>query len=285
VRRLADAGWRVRALTRRPADDLPAERVTGDLADEAGLARLCEGAEVLFHVAGLVKARRAGAFAAVNHAGALRAAEAARGAGRVVLVSSLTARAPHLSAYAASKHAAETALAEALGPRLTVVRPPAIYGPGDRELLPVFQAARTSPFLPLLDPAARVAMIHVEDAAAQIAAAADVPGGGVWALSDARPDGYAWRELMTTAAAAVGRRPRLVRAPAGVVRLLGLWGDLLALGGGNPMLRSGKARELLHWDWAISPQEQAAGLPAARYTLAAGFDHTIAWYRTARWLK
>ncbi len=257
--------------------------IQGDLHDPAALAALCADAQVVIHGAAIVKARIAGEFQRVNVDGARRLAEAARGP--VMLISSLAAREPGLSPYAASKRAAETAMAEVLGARLTVVRPPAIYGPADRELLPLFQAAAVSPILPLLSPGARLAVIHVEDAARQIAALAARPTGGIWALSDDRPDGYSWSEVMTEAAAACGRSPRLMAIPAGVVRGVGGLGDLAAALGGNPMLTSGKTRELLHPDWTLGAGERAPGLPPCAYPLPKGFAHTVAWYRSASWMK
>src|SRR3546814_13777013 len=65
----------------------------------------------------------------------------------------------------------------------------------------------------LLDPAARTALIHVEDAAREIVAQAESPAPDAVCLSDARPEGYEWREIMQTAAEAFGRRPRRVRVP------------------------------------------------------------------------
>ena len=65
----------------------------------------------------------------------------------------------------------------------------------------------------------------------------------------------------------------------------GITNDFRALLGANPMLTSGKARELLHPDWAISPGEQVDGLPAPIHTLSSGFSATVAWYRYAAWMK
>ena len=290
---LAREGWRVRILSRRdPVDplwrDVVPEVVLGDLKDEAAVARLCAGADVVIHAAGLVKAPNRGAFDAVNVAGARRVAQAADRAGtpHAVLVSSLTAREPQLSHYSASKQAGETAMADVLGKRLTVARPCAIYGPGDRELLPVFRAAAVSPVLPVLDETARVAMIHVEDAARQTAAlAAAQPAGRTFALSDSRVEGYSWRELMAEAARACGRTPRFAPIPKAIVHALGITNDFTALFGGSPMLTSAKARELLHSDWAIAPEERSPEAPAVLYNLAEGFSATVAWYRSAAWMK
>lgn len=280
-------------LTRRapaePWNPLPPEIVSGDLADEAALGRLCAGADVLIHSAGLVKARSRADFDAVNVAGARSVAVAAGGAGvgHVVLVSSLTAREPDLSHYSASKAAGEVAMREVLGEALTVARPCAIYGPGDRELLPVFQAAAASPVLPLLGAPARVAMIHVADAAGQVVALAATRrnGDSVVVLCDSRPDGYSWRELMAEAARACGRTPQFLPVPSALIRAIGITNDFTALLGATPMLTSAKARELLHPNWAVAPEEQSEAVPPARYDLQSGFATTVAWYRSAGWMK
>jgi nucleoside-diphosphate-sugar epimerase len=262
------------------------EIVPGDLADPAALGRLCAGADVLIHGAGLVKARSRAAFFDVNADGAARVAEAAREAAHVVFVSSLTAREPALSHYSASKAAGEAAMAGALGGRLTIARPCAIYGPGDRELLPVFQAAARSPVLPVLDSAARVAMIHVDDAARQIAAlAATGPTRRPVTLTDDRPQGYSWRELMAEAARACGRTPRFAPIPKALVRAAGITNDFIRVFGGTPMLTSAKARELLHPDWSVDPDERPDNAPPVLYSLQRGFQETVAWYRTAAWMK
>lgn len=293
MRALGDAGWRVRILSRRdPVDllwrELTPEVVAGDLSDGDALARLCAGADTVIHAAGLVKAKSRAAFDAVNVEGARRVAMAAREADvpHVLLVSSLTAREPRLSHYSASKRAGEEAMAAILGERLTVARPCAIYGPADRELLPVFQAAAISPVLPLLGESARVAMIHVADAAAQVAGlAAARPSGRVVALSDSRTEGYGWRELMSEAARACGRSPRFAPAPQALIRAIGITNDFTVLAGVTPMLTSAKVRELLHPNWAIAPEERAEGLQPAKFDLSAGFRDTVAWYRTAAWMK
>lgn len=266
--------------------DVEPEVVVGDLADEPALQRLARGADVLIHAAGLVKAPSRAAFDAVNTQGAHRVALAAREVPHTVLVSSLTAREPGLSHYAASKRAGEEAMRTVLGPRLTVARPCAIYGPGDRELLPVFRAAAVSPVLPVISDRARVAMIHVEDAARQVAAlVATAPQGRVVALCDDRPEGYSWRELMGAAALACGRPPRFARVPAALVRAIGITNDFTALLGGSPMLTSAKARELLHPNWAIAREERQDALAQVRHDLASGFSATVAWYRSAALMK
>ncbi|MGA0602095.1 NAD-dependent epimerase/dehydratase family protein [Caulobacter sp. KR2-114] len=289
---LIGAGWRVRVLCRRDPD--PAfwegaapQIVRGDLDDAAALDRLCEGAEVVIHGAGLIKAMDLAGFLAVNEAGSARVAAAARTAGaRLLAISSLAAREPALSDYAASKAAGEAAARAAFGEALSVLRPPAIYGPGDRETLALFRLAATSSLLPLPgDPAARLALAHVDDVCAEVLRLAEAPTPGTWAVGGERPQGYAWREVFQTAAAVFGRRIDFVPVGPTVLRAAGA---LSAFGGrltGQPAIFGpGKVRELLHTDWSVSPAEQAPGAAPARFDLAAGFAATVAWYRAAGWL-
>lgn len=265
--------------------DIAIEVTPGDLRELDAIQRLCEGAEVVVHAAGIVKARDDRDFQSINAQGARRLAEAARNADHVVLVSSLSAREPQLSPYANSKRQGEIEMAEVLGDRLTVARPCAIYGPGDRELLPVFQAAAVLPALPVWSKTARIAMIEVSDAARAVAALAVSRPGGVIALCDDQPEGYGWRDLMGAAARAVGKSARFVPASPVFVRLAGLTNDFTRVFGATPMLTSAKARELLHENWAVAASERI-GAPAIGATpLAEGFSTAVAWYRSAGWMK
>lgn len=257
----------------------------GDLHDEAALAGLCKGADLVIHNAGLVKARSRAAFDRVNIDGARRVGKAAHAAPHVILISSLTAREPDLSHYSASKLGGEISMRALLGDRLTVARPCAIYGPGDHELLSVFRAADRLPVLPIMSATARVTMIHVADAARQIVDLANHAPGHVVALSDSCSEGYTWRDLMAEVAAACGTSPRLVPVPHALIRGIGVTNDFTTLLGRVPMLTSPKVRELLHPDWAITPKEQPIALPPPLYDLRRGFAHTVSWYREARWMK
>lgn len=288
VRALAEQGWSVRVLVRREPvhpfwRGLEPEAVIGDLGDEQSLDRLCQGADALVHAAGLIKARSRAAFAQVNEAGARRVAESAARAGvaRVVLVSSLAAREPQLSHYAATKRAGEAAVLGILGERLIILRPPAVYGPGDEATLPLFRIAQRGPILPAFDRDARISLIHAEDAAGQIAAALQAPAPKpLFALSDGRPEGYAWREIMQAAVEALGARTTVVDLPSWTITAAGGAAALAQMAGANPILSPGKARELRHLDWSVRPDERWPEAPPARYELRSGFAQTVAWCRT-----
>jgi nucleoside-diphosphate-sugar epimerase len=293
---LAARGWRPRVLARRRADpnislDNPetcdTETVIGDLADASALATLTDGADAVIHAAGLIKASRRADFFAVNAEGAARLARAT-GPARMVMISSLAAREPGLSDYAASKRAGEAAAREVLGERLTVLRPPAIYGPGDRETLALFQLAGASPILPLPGPdSARLALAHVDDVVEAIAdQLEDGWAPGVFGLGGAKPAGYGWREIFTTAAKVMGRRPALIRIPAWPLNAAAALSERLASARGVPAIFTpGKAREILHPDWSVSAAESPSGAGRPCLDLEAGFAQTVAWYRREGWLR
>jgi nucleoside-diphosphate-sugar epimerase len=289
---LMAGGWQVRALSRRDvaADFWGGARpdvLAGDLDDAEALARLCDGAAVVIHGAGLIKAKDRAAFMAVNEAGSARVAKAALEAGaRLLAISSLAAREPGLSDYAASKAAGEAAARGVVGEALSVVRPPAIYGPGDRETLALFRLAARSSLLPLPgDSAARLALAHVDDVCAAVTHLAERPAPGTWAVGGARPEGYAWREVFEAAGRVFGRRMDFVPIAPWALDVAGAASEAMGRLTGQPAIFTrGKARELRHPDWSVSPSEQAPGAPPARFDLDAGFADTVAWYRAAGWL-
>lgn len=297
VAALHRAGFAVRMLVRQDPvhpllADVRPELVLGDLRDDAALARLVTGADVVVHGAGLIKARDRAQFFAVNEGGSAAVGRAvathAPGA-RLLLISSQAATQPHLSHYAASKRAGEVAaLAAYGGTDWCVIRPPAIYGPWDRETLSLFKAA-AGPVVPVLGGAdARLAMVQVEDAADAIAALA-IPGGPrgqEFALCDGVTAGYDWTTLLDCAADAVGRRAARVRIPVPVLRAIGLAGSVTAAVTGKAvMLTLPKTREITHPDWSVASQQMPPeSLWKPRFGLREGFAAAAKWYREHRWI-
>lgn len=295
---LARAGFRLRILARRPPithsalADLHFETVQGSLQEPAALAKLVHGADVVIHAAGLIKAHKRSDFLKINQAGARTLAQITRHsapAARFILISSLAAREPTLSPYAFSKKAAEIAVQQAYAEapsQLSIIRPPAIYGPWDKETLPLFQASLGA-FVPLLS-RGRAALIHADDAAAAITAMAGPAfQQGCFALADEQPAGYTMRDIFTAASQATGGHPRFFHLPAPLLLAAGAVSELL----GHthrvaPIFTLGKAREILHLDWSVPPSDL---LPPGIYTpclsLAEGFAQTVAWYRQAGWLR
>lgn len=298
ARVLVAQGWRVRALVRQPRN-VPAQEgltfVPGNLEQGMALSALLEGAAAVVHCAGLIKAPSRAAFFATNATATAELAARAAAAGPVpfVYVSSLAARAPQLSAYAASKRAGEEAARCAYGDGpLAVLRPPAIYGPGDRATLALFRQARAGLCFVPAPASARLSLIHVEDAAAAIGALLSAPGSGplapgqVFELDDGCDGGYSWPRIAQAAGDAVGRRVYCVPLPGRLVEAAAALNVLRCrLGGGVPLLTPEKLREIRHPDWVCRDDAlmRITGW-RPRIGLDEGFRHSVAWYRTAGWL-
>jgi nucleoside-diphosphate-sugar epimerase len=238
------------------------------------------------HAAGLIKARKPADFQAVNRDGTVLLTALAPDV-PFVLLSSLAAREPQLSPYAASKRAAEEVLARRGGPWLAV-RAPAVYGPGDRETLAYFRAVARGLAPQPNVPDARLSLIHVTDLAEALGLALEQPlSPSVYEIDDGHEGGHSYRDMAEAAAAALGRRARTLRisrTPMLAVARLNLLRQ--SLGGMPQILTPAKVNEMFHSDWAVHDRTLAKAIGfTARYDLAEGFRHTVVWYRARKWLQ
>ncbi len=295
VPRLLAADWRVKALLRRPDSALEAEgvqAVRGALDADDSLRDLVAEADVVIHCAGAIKARSRAAFQEINAAGTAGLAATAAAAPqrpRFLLLSSLAAREPGLSDYAASKRQAEAEVARHAGNLDWVaLRPPAVYGPGDQATLTLFkQFSRGQAFLPR--PAdKRVSLLFIDDLIEAILHLLERPRwqGDVIELDDGRPQGYAWTELAEIASAGLEKPVATLSLPRGLLWLPAAANEVLApLLGRAPMLTRGKLRELFHEDWVCRRQSGTAlNGWQGHITFEQGFPRTLAWYKERGWL-
>ncbi len=257
VPRLRADGWRVRVLVRSRPPDFGAgvETVLGSLEDFAALRRLVAGADAVIHCAGAVRGADYASFARVNVTGfgnLLWVMRSCRRPPRLLHLSSLAARRPGISWYAASKAAGEKLLTEMeAGLDWTIIRPPAVYGPGDREMLPLFRLLARGVALVPGDGRNRFSLLHVEDLVAALCALLQFAvAGSMFELSDGRPEGYDWSEIIDLAARLRGRRVCRVRIPPVLLRGVAAVNlGCARLFGYRPMLTPGKVREVVGSDW------------------------------------
>lgn len=257
--RFLEGGRPVRCLVRNPSSyeaESPARVITGDLDNQSALDELVAGAETVVHCAAALGGMARGDLHRINVIGTARLARAAEKAGvrRYILASSLAAREPGLSDYAATKRAAEQAARNA-GDRMQVVtlRLPAIYGPGDRNTAPLMQAMQMG-LLPEPGRDARFSLLYVDDAADALAAAVGASGdpSGVYEVSGGG-EACSWRSLAAAASRVCGRRVRLVATPRPVADLAADLSGFTARMTGRPSIFTrGKVRELFHPDWTVS---------------------------------
>jgi len=281
----------VRALVRsRPrAEGLVAQGVEltlGEVGDRQALADAVGGVQAVVHLAGLLAEPHPGDFIRVNVEGTRNVVEAAEAAGveRLVFVSSVSASGPSptgapltetqpsspASAYGRSKADAER-LVRAHGERLpyTIVRPPVVYGPGDRKLLPLFKLARLGVLPSAGAGTERVSLVHVRDLAVGIAAALEHPAAARDTFFLADPDAPSLRELLRTIGLAAGADVHVLPLPPAAVFGAALLTETLGrLVRRTPMFNSDLIADLVGHSWVCSPDH-------AREVL--GFETKIGW--------
>lgn len=278
-------GHKVRALTRKPQS--PRDGVTwieGALDKPDSLDRLAEGADALIHVAGVINAPDAAGFEAGNVTGtsAVLAAAEKAGIGRFVHVSSLAAREPKLSAYGASKAGSE-ALVGASSLPSAIVRPPAVYGPGDREMLELFRMAKRG--FVLLPPGGRLSVIHADDLARLLLALADpnAPKGLLVEPDDGRHRGWSHEEFGQALGRAVGRRVATFSTPRPVLTIFSRLDRIVRRG--KAKLTADRVAYFCHPDWMVDPGRGAPEtLWRPQIETDKGLAETAIWYRRQGWL-
>lgn len=269
IGKLHEEGWSVRALTRKKRDSTASIRwVQGDLDDIAALADLVQGASAVIHCAGAVRGSSLDDFVHTNVTGTLNLLKTLTDqnvSSRFLLISSLAARQPNLSWYAKSKHLAEQQVINySANLHWTILRPTAVYGPGDKELMPLFKATRKG-LLPVVGQMNnRFGLIHVDDLVAAIRIWLDsgVSCNGTFELDDGMPGGYSFESLASLAQEVWKRPVRCIVVPHFLIRniaILNLW--LARIFHYSPMLTPGKVKELRHHNWVCDNTPLTHALP------------------------
>jgi nucleoside-diphosphate-sugar epimerase len=309
---LSQAGRSVRALVRKSSDtsflrSLPGvELAYGGVEDRASVLEAAKGVTGIVHAAGLVKARSADEFMHVNRGGTENLLEGALQnrdtLKRFVLISSLAALRPSdmsggaipedceprpVTSYGRSKLAAErAALSKKDQIPLTIVRPPAIYGPRDREILAFFKSIKLG-VLPLLGSSQnRLSMIYGADCGAACIAAldADTPSGSAYHIDDGAV--HTMEELIMLTENAMAQRARLrLQLPRKLVETAALGSELFGrVSGRAVMFTRDKCNELFE-QWVCDGARARRELGwAPKVSFEEGIRLTAEWYRKAGWL-
>lgn len=279
------AGHEIAALTRREQAPRPnLHWISGNLEDRAALKLLVQDADAAIHVAGIINAPNAEGFERGNVIGTLSmlAAATAGGVRRFVHVSSLAAREPQLSLYGASKARAEE-LVESSGLDWVIVRPPAVYGPGDKETLELFKMAKRG--IVLLPPSGRISVIQVDDLTRLLLALTirGAPKKLTIEPDDGTPDGWSHKEFAKALGSAVGRRNVSLSAPRPVMSLAARIDRFFR--GDHAKLTPDRAAYFSHPDWVVSAHKPPPpGLWHPRIETNQGLAATARWYEEQGWL-
>ena len=304
---LIEKGHTVRCLIRtRPKwlEGLEIEPVAGSLHDRKAIAEGCRDADRIYHLAGVTRApdmatfRRHNVQATQNLLEVL--ADRKSPPAHIVLASSLAAvgRGAEriatetdplrpVSRYGRSKAQMERMAWTYTNLPITVVRPPAVYGPRDRDVLEYLRWMDRG-FFPVVGPTRepRLSLVHARDLVDGFlrAGTRTVAEGETYFLGGNRP--FAWAEVRDAAEAALDRTVRLVRLPGPLVQAAGtgaeLWGRLT---GTHPPFNRDKAREIRLACTACSSEKAERELGyAPEVDIEAGMADTVRWYRERGWL-
>ncbi|MBI5481811.1 MAG: NAD-dependent epimerase/dehydratase family protein [Deltaproteobacteria bacterium] len=310
VEELLRRGVVVTCLVRRSSDtralaQLGVRLVTADLpGPDPALVELVSGHEVVYHVAGAVKALNLDGFlranAVVTEEVCAACVAAARPPRRLVLMSSLgavgpadpgatltEAQAPRpVTDYGRSKLEGERrALAYRDRLPIAIVRPTAVYGPRDHELLPVVKLARRG-LVPLMGGRDQIVnLVHVDDVvqATILASERDVESGEVFHVGDLR--GYSMTEFGALLCGVFGRRPRFLALPRALVFAAALGSEIGGRLRRRPAIFNRQKLPELRASWVMDVARLRDRLGwAPRWDLPTGLRATVAWYRQEGWL-
>ncbi|TZG29338.1 NAD-dependent epimerase/dehydratase family protein [Sphingomonas montanisoli] len=284
LRVAAERGHEIVALTRRAQLPRPnVEWMPGTLENAKALMDLVDGADAVIHIAGVINAPTLAGFVEGNVTGTATLATACEGVGvkRFIHVSSLSAREPDLSNYGWSKAASEAVLHQS-DLAWTIVRPPAIHGPGDREMLELFRWAKRG-FLPL-PPRGRLSIIAADDLARLLIDLidADETIDQVYEPDDGAAHGYSHREFGRMLGEAVGTpRTLVLPVPRFALRLGAFYEEQRR--GPSAKLTADRVAYFCHPDW-VSEKRPPASLWRAELPGLVGLKATAEAYRKEGWL-
>ncbi len=310
VHALVQRGYSVTCLVRaygdtRSLQKLPVRLVHGSLEDAASIRNAVKGARVIFHIAGLTKAPNRNKFFLVNRNGTATLleilSETVPGPDRFVHASSLAAAGPSaldrplteedtpmpVSWYGESKLAAEEEVRKyANAFPVTILRPSAVYGPGDKDIYMIFRMLQRGCLFTPGRFTRQFSLIHVGDLVHAFiqAGESNVPSGDVFFIS--RPEIHTWEEVGIEIARALGKKYRRFSFPKWLALTAGAAGDFYSLlSGKTAVLNKQKVRELLQPSWTCNSFKAKTALgfnPAIE--LRVGIRETVQWYRRQGWL-
>ncbi|MEM1125245.1 MAG: NAD-dependent epimerase/dehydratase family protein [Bacteroidota bacterium] len=286
--------------------------IRGDLSSIEALWEGVGGVDYVYHVAGVTRAHDADALyqgnvqATLNLMGAIKHANP--GVQGVLVTSSLAAvgrcegPVAHedvplqpVSRYGASKKQMEIALAT---PRqdatvylhdlpLTIVRPPAVYGPRETDIFTFFQTVSKG-VCPIVGSGTKpvLSLVHVADLVRGMIEAAEHPGSHGETYFLGSEEIYAWKEIKAATTQALGRRALTLPVPRALVGVVGAVSEAVgAITGSYPPLNREKAREIRHACTACSVEKAQRDFAFRQHVpLDEGLKETMAWYREHAWL-
>jgi dihydroflavonol-4-reductase len=304
-------GYRIRCLVRKTSNlawlrDLQVEYVNGELFSDESLRAAVDGAEYVIHCAGVTKATSREGYFRGNHLATRNLLGAVLQYNpkirHFIHVSSQAAVGPStdghavtettpfhpITNYGRSKMEAEKECLRFMDKfPITIIRPPAVYGPRDKDVFEFFKSINRG-MQPMIGFSHKlVSLIHVKDLVSGIIAPIDIPAaaGQTYFISSERY--YNWREVGETTARVMGKRVLRIKVPVPVVYGIAAVSEMVSLITRKPVLLNiEKARDIVQDAWTCDASKARKELGfKEKFTLEKGIQNTVEWYRRERWLK
>ncbi|MBN2000736.1 NAD-dependent epimerase/dehydratase family protein [candidate division KSB1 bacterium] len=311
VEKLVQSGHHVRCLVRKTSNlvwlqNQPVEYFYGELADPTTLRGLVNFIDVVFHLAGVTKAKNPQAYYNGNVSTTENLLDICKNEGskniKFVFISSQAAGGPStdgkpvdetsvarpLSLYGKAKLEAEKVVGE-YGKKCitTIIRPPSVYGPRDKDIYVMFKNVNSG-FYPVLGEGRQQAsLIHVFDLVdgIMLAGFSDTANGRLYYLSG---DGdYDWLTIGRMMAKALEKKPLVIHAPPFVLDLISwIAVGIFSFSSKPALLNRDKVREMKQPSWLCSnalAKRELGFFP--RIDIETGIQQTARWYRENGWLS
>lgn len=311
VELLLQKGYRVTCLVRDPRQlgwlrGMPVDLVQGDCLNQESLAPAMRDVSIVFHVAGLTKAKRVEDYYLVNHIGTRNTLDACARCNpcvtKFILISSLAAAGPSPDGIPVRNHDAprpvsdygrskllgeEEALLRKEAFPVVILRPSAVYGPRDRDLFELFRWASRGLTLEIAGGERYINPCYVENLAEAIVLAAErkCPSGSIYFIAEKKS--YSWHEFRNALLAAGGIRAFNLKIPYAAARFIGLMSEVGSFFTGRPALANRqKILEAVQRYWVCDTIKTETELGFQHTsTLKEGLEKTWQWYRDNNWLR
>lgn len=278
-------------------------RVKGDLHSISVLKEALQNVDVIFHLAGVVKAPTQKEFDYSNVEATENLIRVAQKAGikKMVILSSLAAAGPSpnnpltedapmkpVSKYGKSKEKMERMIHDICtsDQSITILRPPAVYGPREDQIYTYFKILNKHVSPVIGDgKTPRISMVYISDLIRGIKKAADHTEPGVNTYFITGPDIYNWNQIKNISAKVLGKKPLALHIrPSWVKKIAGIFETTASFLGSYPVFNREKANELV-LEWTCSGKKAETELNYfPDVSLEEGIARTIHWYKKHHWL-
>lgn len=310
--KLAQRGDEVFCLVRRTSDisflkTLPVSLIYGDLDDINSLRQAVKDKDIIYHPAGVIKTRNREDYYRGNQGGTRNLLEAVVISGsrprRFVYVSSQAACGPSangkplteadscrpITDYGKSKLAGEEVVRSICCPNhipYTIIRPPSVFGPRDKEILIFFRQAKRGK-IPIIGKDEKFfSLIYVKDLVEGIILAGESEKAIGETYFIAYPQALTWQQVADIFSRIFQRICRLKYVPVSIAYIYAIASEFYShITARNTIISRDKIRELTQKYWVCSAEKIKNQLGFTPKTpLEVAIRETVAWYTAQGWL-